>query len=372
MTIELFSLYAYDINTNTLLTDLPYFGLSYGSRVNDAGPIQFSLDLQDPGTRNKCSSVLALDGNPFAVYVDLNGVLQYGGIAWTTAYGKKNGVMQFGGNDWFSWLDHRTQFKAYTTTTDPQTLVSTVISDAQSASAGAGASIGLQVKLVSGTNQPDIVPGYPISQRATLNSIVQDITKIMLPTYGGVDVTVSSAWDTSGNPQNTLTVWTPRAGRQGSNASVVFDLDSCEDYSWPTDASKMGTTITVTGAGTGNAIPSRTVQTPFSPVGGLGQPPRMDKVVSYSAIQSQTQISAMASGAAQQYGQPLVTPQVTFPTRGLVGSFIAGDDARVRTAGDFRFPNGLDEYWRIASYDVTVPDAGVSTFTATLNPPPTY
>lgn len=378
MTEEIFTVYAYDLNTNTLLAYLPVESLTFGCRLNDSGPISFELDLQSAEVRKNAAPVLQIGGNPFACYVDLNGVIVWGGIAWTGAYTKSTGKLTVGGEEPLSWANSRVQAADYSVSTypagyDPAQFINLIISDAQSAAkSGAGASIGLQVRMILGTNPPDFVPGYPLTQRTTLNSMISDMTKTLWPTTGGIDVTVLSQWSTAGVPLNTVNVWTPRAGRTGSVTGLTVDLDSCIDYTWSTDATQMGTNFIVTGAGTGSAMPIQTRQAPGVPVGGLGNAPRLDKVINHSQIQTQSMISAMATGDAQQFGGPVATPTVTVPTFNFLGSFIPGDDISVYTSGDDRFPNGKDEVWRIVSYDVTVPDQGLATVQLNLNQPPVF
>lgn len=375
--LEIFTLYCYDLNTGTKLTELPAKGLSFDTRLNDPGAISFSIDLKSPNVAARAAALLAYDGFPVACYVDLNGNIVWGGIIWTTNYQKSTGELSYGGREFLSWGDQRAQAadysdKTYPSGLDPAVLIFDVFTDAQNpAISGDGASIGLQITS-STTSIPPVVPGYPLLQRTTISRILADMTQIISPGVGGVDVTVTSQWDTNGNPLNTLTVWSPRVGRAAGDTGLIFDLSNALDYTWPQDATQSGTTLFVTGAGNGAATPSATVQVPGLPVGGLGQPPRLDKVLSYSQVQSQQQISLMAAGAAQQFGRPLNTPTVTIPTLGVLGSWLIGDDARIRTSGDERFPNGLDEFWRIVQSAVTVPDEGVPTVTLTLNNPPVF
>ena len=376
---EVFTVFAYDLNTNTKLCELPANSLTFDSRLNDAGSISFNIALQSPGTASIVAPILSYGGNPFAVYVDRNGVIVWGGIAWTGLYTRSTGTLQVGGKEFLAYFDQRIAAADYSVINypsgiDPAQLLYKAFTDAQNpVLCGPGASIGLSV--VSSTSAiPPFVPGYPLSQRTTISSIVRDVTSINAPGAGGVELQIVCAYDANGLPQRTLTVKSPRAGRVAGSTGLMFDLSNCVDYTWPTDASQSGNTLIFTGAGNGTAIPVSTVQAPGVPVGGLGQSPRLDKVISTSA-QSQAQIDQMAHGTAQQYGSPLTTPKVTILTSGAqpLGSWIMGDDARLfMPPGDDRFPNGLDQFWRIVQHNVTVGDAGVSTVDLTLNQPPSY
>ena len=374
MTVETYRMFCYDINTNSLLCEIPFFGLSFDSRLGDSGANSFGINLQSANVRNQIASLLAYDGNPVKTYIDRSGQIVWGGINWTTDYSKSSGIMQFGGKDFISYLDHRVTAANYTSTYDPAALIALAVSDMQSvALSGAGASIGLQV-LGGSSALTAITGGYPLSQFTPVSRVISDLVQTSLPGIGGLDVTIGSAWDINGNPVDTLQVWSPRAGRIAGSTGLIFDLDSALDYRWPTDATQAGNYVFGTGAGSGDLKP--TVSGPVSgiPVGGLGQPPRLDRVENYNAVTSQSQLNAVVSGLGQQYGQPLRTPIITIPTGGQtpLGSWGMGDDGRLYSGGDERFPNGKDEYWRIVQQSVRVPDEGLAVVDVTFNVPPIY
>lgn len=375
---EEFRIYAYDINTNTKLTELPGSNVSFDTRLNDSGAIAFDLNLRNPDAAKQAARILPYEGVPFAVYVDRYGTIVWGGLVWTGKYTRSSGVLPIGGGEFGSYFNQRTLVSdmsvlTYPSGADPAQLVYKAYTDAQSTVlCGPGASIGLQV--IGGTSAiAPFIPGYPLSQQTTVSQVVADMAAISAPGAGTIDTTITCYWDASGNPQRTLQIWSPRAGRAGENSGLIFDLDSVTDYTWPTDATKMGTTIVGTGSGSGPAIPTATVQSSAA-VGGLGQPPRLDQVVSFSNVTSAAQVTAMTQSKAQELGHPVVTPTVTLPTSMLptLGSWLIGDDARLYTSGNERFPAGKDEYWRIHQYATTVPDEGVATVTLTFNRPPIF
>lgn len=372
-----FRLYAFDLNTNSPLGELTYYGLTFDSRLGDAGAISFSLNLADPNVQAQSQSILGYQGEPFAIYVDLNGVVVWGGLAWTGLYTNSTQQLEIGGKDFISLFDQRVQAADYTAAnTDPAALLAQIFIDAQNpALCGPGASIGLNI--AGGTSTlPLITEGYPIAQNTMVSQMADDLIQMSVPGSGGLDLTLNSAWNpATGVPVNTLTIWSPRAGRVGGTTGLIFDLDSVLDWTWPTDATETGNTIIATGAGSGPAQVSAVVNAPGIPVGGLGQAPRLDKVVSYQSAQSQGQISAAAAGAANLYGMPLSTPTVLTVTgdpQQPLGTWIMGDDARLYSSGNPRFPQGYDQYWRIVEQSVTVADEGVPTVLLTFNQPPSY
>ncbi|TIH34979.1 hypothetical protein [Subtercola vilae] len=374
---EKFTVFAYDPNTNTRLAELPATNLLFDTRLNDAGSISFDLALSAPKTAARVAPILSYDGAPFAVYVDRNGTIVWGGLCLTGNYSKATGALPVQGKEFGAYFNQRIIAADYSALTypggiDPAQLVYKAYTDAQNvALCGPGASLGINV--VGGSSTiPTFIPGYPITQHTTVSQIAADMAAVSSPGSGTVDVVFLSAWDpVSGAPVTTLKIWSPRAGRDKNSSPLVFDLASVNDYTWPTDVTKAGTTFTVTGAGSGAATPTAVVSS-AAPVGGLGQMPRLDQVFSFSNVQSQSQLNLMAAGLAQAYGFPVRTPTVTLPSVAdpVLGSWMIGDDARLYTAGDERFPAGKDEFWRIVQYATKVPDEGVATVTLTFNLPP--
>ena len=373
---ETFKVFAYDINTNTLLNELPVNNLTYDSRLGDAGSIAFDLNLRSPAVQKLVRPILDYDGSPFAVYVERNGQLSWGGEVLTGNYDSRTGVLPCGGKQWLGYFDQRVTGAPYTSNEypsgiDPATLLAKAINDAQSTTlCGPGASIGISV--TGGVSSlPVMIPGYPLTQYTFVSRLIGDMLAISVPGYGGLDLVQTTQY-VNGVPTNTFVISSPRAGRAAGATGLIFDLDSVIGYTWPTDAAAAGNTIIATGSGTGAAMPTAIVNAPGVPVGGLGQAPRLDKVMSFQSAQSQQQISAAANGAAQTYGKAVATPKITVLTDGNLGTWALGDDARLRTPGNERFPSGKEQFWRIVQESVTVPDAGAATVDITFNAPPTY
>lgn len=375
---ETWEVQAYDLNTNTPICELIANSLTFDSRLNDAGAISFNMTIQSPKVQRIVAPILEYGGNPFAIYVFRNGIIVWGGIGWTGKYTRSTGVLEVGGKEFLSYFDQRLAAADYSSVTypsglDPAQLLYKALTDVQNtATMGPGASIGLSV-VYTPSGIPVIVPGYPTTQQTVVSQIIQDVTSQLTPGYGGVDLDVELAV-VGGVPSKTVYTRSPRSGRAAGQSGLIFDMSKAVDVVWATDATQSGNVVTVTGSGTGVKKPKATVNAPGIPIGGLGEAPRLDKVVTVSSL-SQTQVSAVAPGIASQYGQPLTTPQVTVLTNTDVpfGSWIIGDDARLfMPPGDDFFPSGYSQYWRIVQHQVTVPDQGAATVQLTFNVPPVY
>jgi hypothetical protein len=377
--METWRYFAYDINTNTRLCELPARGVSFDSRLNDAGSWSGVLDIANAGVSAQVASVLSYEGNAFKLYTDLNGQIVHGAHVKTGHYNKVSGTLAIAGKEIIDHFSQRVAVSDYSVSSypsgiDPALLMYNIFVDAQNvAIAGRGASIGLTVQ-AAGSSLPLLIPGYPSSQATTVESIYQALVQINAPGIGGLDASLTSMWDVNGNPADLLRIWSPRVGRVAGQTGLIFDLSTALDYDWPTDCTTTGNTIIGTGSGTGTAIPTVTVTAPGVSVGGLGQAPRLDYVANYHDVQSEQQLAYMTNGTALQKGRPLTTPTVVTLATGAqpLGSWIIGDDARLYTPGDPRFPNGKDEYWRIVQHSVTVPDQGPATVSLIFNRPPVY
>ena len=388
---DVFRVFAYDINTNTQVCEIPAAGLTFDSRLNDAGSCDFTVNLTDPDSAAQLAPLMPyVDSAPFAVYVDRDGVLVWGGWAKTNHYTHSTAsAFPIGAKEWPDYFSQRRcvatyDQAAYPTGIDPASLIAIAVGDAQDPTkAGPGGSVGINVVRTpaSGSGLPRVVPTY--TDQTFVAQVIADQTAGVTPGTGGVDVTTSVAWGpvVNGNrsPKVTLNVTSPRAGRIAGDpvngSGLIVELLNAVDFDWPNDFGSSATTLLEAGGGSGTVAPEVIVQAPGVAVGGLGQPPRIDKVVQHSTVFDKVMLQRFAYGEAQQFAPPVSTPTVTLRTADgnmPLGSWVMGDDVRLRAPGFERFPGGVDSYWRIVQHTVTVPDEGVPTVKLTLNPPPTY
>lgn len=379
---DVFKVFAYDINTNTRICEIPAKGLTFDRRLDDAGSIDFTVNLTDPKAAAQIKPLTAyFDVAPFALYVDRDGVLVWGGWAKTSHYTHSNKeAFPISGKEWLDYFTQRTcaalyDQPHYPNGVDPAALLATAVTDCQNTTlAGPGASVGISV-LGGSSLKPWITPSY--TDQSFVSQVIADVCAGVTPGTGGVDVWMSCRWSSASNPapQVTLNIESPRAGRIAGASGLTFELLNAVDFEWPNDFGQSATTLIESGGGSGLVAPTATVQAPGVPVGGLGQPPRLDKVIQHSNVTDRALLSQLAYGEAQEFAPPVSTPTVTIRTADRtnpLGTWIPGDDARLRAPGFERFPGGVDEYWRIVADQTTVPDEGLPTVKLTFNPPPVY
>lgn len=370
-----FGVSAWDINVNSKITDvLGATNLHYTVRLNDSGDFGFEVSLSDQRTARVAHALMAMNGNPFKVCITANNdqAILYSGIAWQSARKVSAATVQFSGKALMSYFEEMTIQTDYTTSVAPTQLIHDVVTDTQAAFSG-GADLGITT-LITGTNAPpNITPSYHYNQYPTAAQVISDQTAAVTPGTGGVDYFMADAF-VNGAPAHTLHIVTPRAGRTGIGSGLSLDLGRATDWTWPTDTLQTGNHVIVVGSSNGSVSRVATADSSI-PRGGLGQAPRLDLVLQYSQVKNSTQLQAIADGAVRQFGQPISTPTVTVPydyAPCKLGTFSIGDDVTVWSEPSMWFPDGISELWRIAAYEVKVPDEGVPLVTFTLNPPPVF
>lgn len=378
--VDRFTVYAYDINTNTLICELPAAGLTFDRRLNDTGSIGFTLNLLDPHAAAQADPFLAYYRAqvPVAFYVDRDGVLVWGGIQTTGGYTHSGHTLPIQGREWPAYFAQRLIAAPYDKPTypsgiDPALLLSKAVTDCQNtALAGPGANVGVAVTGGS-SSVPWVTPSYSM-QQTFVSQVVADCVAGVTPGAGGVDYWMDVAWSPSGFPSVTMRIASPRAGRAAGTTSFAIDLLNTVDFTWPQDYQQACTTLFETGGGSGQVAPASTVAT-STPVGGLGQSPRFDKVLQHSNVLSPEWLSQLAQGEAQRFTGAVVTPTVILRTAdetNPLGTWIPGDDCRLIAEPFELYPAGIDEYWRVVMHAVTVPDDGAPTVTLTFNAPPQF
>lgn len=223
-----------------------------------------------------------------------------------------------------------------------------------------------------------VVMSYPSIQRQTVEMIVSQLQQMG---YGvGFDFGVDVSYNSQGVPTAALNLSFPRRGRIAGTTGLVIDVHDATEFVYTEDGTQMGNQIYETSTSTG----SITVINSWAPSlqGGY---PLLERLISHPDINSTPNVQIVLEACAQSdlalFAYPVTIPEVTLPAFGdpTLGAYITGDDVRLiipkeanGVSPNPRFPQGLDYYFRITEFDVTIADQGLSTVKLTLQVPPAY
>jgi hypothetical protein len=356
-----------DLRTGVTLVELPFQAVTFGLKLNDAGSFAGTLNLADAKIR-AADPIDNTQTQRTALYVvadsDDFGVILWGGIIWTRRYDSTTRQLQIGASDFWSYFARRRvtiDYKPFFV--DQLTIAAHLINAAQSAPGG---DIGVvPTYTASGVHVTEVYNGYEYKQ------VDQAITDLAGADNGFDFAPIYVAYADDGSITKTMQLDWPRRGRVAGSTGLVFDLSSadCLSYVWPEDGSQSANTIYALGTGSGTSQLEATASDTTQIDGGY---PLLEDTYSAKSELSQFQLGLRGLAYLAAVEAPITQPEITFRADGTVplGSFLVGDDARIRCDADPFFPFGLDAYWRINQLDVTPGDEGVPTMKLTLAVPP--
>ena len=428
-----FTYWAFDLLSGALLGTVPFSAVQFGSQLNTPGQFTGTINLYD--SRVQSANVIACTiPNRTLIVVDYLGAIVWAGIVrpriWSVnrSSSATSGTLAITATEIWSYFTQRVQATDYsappssgivdpmawwtTTPWDASLITCQIIGDAigysQSQSIVNGNLLGGMALLLNGSspgawasvppsaaynlsqgNAADsdyVAVTYPFTTVQTVDTIVQQLSQLGL--YVGPDFGVDVAWSgASGSPPvATINVSYPRRGRTVAQSQLWLDLQTSlgqPGYTFPEDGTSTGNQVYEVG-GTGAIVVG---VNPFPLDQGY---PLWERVLSRATMQSQNIIGILSQVSASDlalYSYAPVAPTVTLAVNDPnlpLGSFTVGDDVELfmpQYAGvdvngdpvpfDPRFPAGLQQEWRLTTWQVTAPDKGVATMLLTLSQPPT-
>lgn len=100
-----------DLVTNEVLTEIPFFNVSYGRAIREAGQFTGDIPVTDD-TYNLSLYTNTIPGKT-ALYVVRNNICVWGGIIWSRDYDIKNRILSVNANEFTSYLYHRVAWKTW-------------------------------------------------------------------------------------------------------------------------------------------------------------------------------------------------------------------------------------------------------------------
>jgi len=348
-----------DLLTNDIIAELPFTGVSFTQQLNQAGTWQGHLLLSglDAAAFNVDASTIPCRN---AIYVDKGGTLVWGGIIWGRDYDSSSQVLSITAREFESYFERRRiNVNTTFTNTDQLSIAQNLVALAQSSPYG---NIGVQIGVE--TSGVLLSRSYYSYELKTYYSALQDLSR----SENGFDFNIQVAYDGSGTPTKTLVLGYPRIGTVYSSSdpyAIVFELPAnIVEYTYPEDGSVAANTIYALGAGS-NEGKLISIQTDATKTASGW--PLLEEGANYSDVTDQTYLNSLATGQVNAVSYPPTTMRIVVPAdqQPELSTYAIGDDARIRIT-DNRFPDTLDEVYRIVGLSVQPGENGPERVTLTL------
>lgn len=357
-----------DLLTNKVIGELPLTGVTYTQALNDGGDFNGSLQLSDPRISELLGTVSIAEVTTPAktgIWVERNGIIEWGGIIWSRQYDSQSQTMSLAGREFESYLTHRHIMNTFVFDqgTDQFTVVKTLVDDANSAPYG---NIGIDTSSI-GTCGQGIADVYAIMgyEARELSSTIVELSK-QGPPYG-FDYHIEVGYDSSYNLYKRMVLFYPRKGVTYSTnlfAPMLEFPGSLLNYSYPEDGGSVVNSLTAFGPGSNDSQYVVNVTSGTSFARGY---PLLEDTASYSQIPDPRVVDNLAKADVEARSQPVVVMEASWvsaydPLTDIslgpsVDEFNLGDQFRIRITDD-RFPDTLDTVLRLSRYSVAVGDNG--------------
>jgi len=354
-----------DLLSNSIIGELPLTGVGFTQQLNQPGTFQGHLLLSginadkfnvDPST------IPAHCG----LYVDRNGILVWGGVIWGRSYNSTSQILTFSAQEWISYFDHRriTQDVDFVNI-DQLVIAKTLIEDAQAAPYG---NINVGYNSEGETTSGVLVSRtYYNYEFKNVFQAIQDLSR----QGDGFDFHIDVAYDgITGLPAKYFNTYYPRSGLIYSfgNPNVpvfTFPAGNMVEYEYPEDGSVVANTVYALGAGSNEGKQIATGQDATKLAEGWVL---LETTANYSDVTDQTMLQEVANAQALATSYPPVVLKVVVPAYvdPVFGTYEVGDDARIIIT-DSRFPNTLDEIYRIVGLTVQPGESGPERVTLSLS-----
>ena len=352
-----------NLSDDTVIAELPLTGVGFTQQLNQPGSFQGHLLLSGVNA-DKYNVELATIPARCGMYVDRDGILVWGGVVWGRSYNSTTQTLTFNAQEWISYFDHRrvTQDVQFTNV-DQLLIAKTLIENAQNATYGdIGVGYNSAGQTTSGILVDRIYYNYELKN---VFQAIQDLSR----QSDGFDFAIDVDYDINGQPEKYFNTYYPRSGLAYSfgdpNVPVfTFPAGNMVEYEYPEDGSIVANTVYALGAGSneGKLIAIAQDITKLSTGWAL-----LETTANYSDITDQTVLDnlAIAQSVATSYPPTVLKVVVPAYVDPVFGSYEVGDDARIIIT-DSRFPNTLDEIYRIVGLSVQPGENGPERVTLTL------
>jgi hypothetical protein len=353
-----------DLLTNDIIAELPLTGVAFTQQLNQAGTFTAHLLLSgiNPAAFNVDDSTVP---GRNCIYVDRDGVLIWGGVIWGRSYSSTEQTLTIQAQEFISYFTHRRIAQEVSFTgIDQLVIAKTLVEDAQSVPYGdIGVIYNSEGETTSGVLIDRVYYGYELK---TVFNAVQDLSR----QSDGFDFHIDVYYDPITDlPVKAFNTYYPKVGETWTPtnpSALVFDFPAGNivEYEYPEDGSLVANRIYALGAGSNEG---KLISVADDAIRFTEGWPLLEEQANYSDVTDQTMLNNVAAGQVLAMSYPPTTLTIVAPpyVDPILGSYEVGDDARIMIT-DSRFPNGLDEVYRIVALSVQPGEDGPERVTLTL------
>lgn len=316
-----------DLHTDEVLDELPLrVSGGFGRKVKDYGDLRGTVDLA--AWHGGTSLAALLSDRPRALYVDLDGVLVWGGIIWRGRRQQSSRTVEISAMELESYFARRFIVADYKPAqVDQFDIARHFITTAQSA---LGGDIGVQVGTqMSGVLRDDEYLGSAL--KPVLEAL-HDKADLL----NGFDYLIDVAYDSSGVPRKRLLLGYPRLGRPALTSNLLWESPgSITDWSDEWDSWQSATEVWEMAQGEGTSqVVGHAVNTAAL---NAGATLLQAKSSAYRTVSQQATIDAYA--ASTLAGSPVPVRihscEVSASAEPSLGSYLPGDEATFEIVDDW-------------------------------------
>src|SRR5664279_1240136 len=229
-----------DIFTGRTLAELPLKEVTFSKVVNGSGPWQGTLNIEDRGVR-RSNWLRATTVWRSALWVDIDGVLVYGGITTGRPYQMSAGTVVLSGADFCAYPSYLLQAKSYEFTKYPALDVATIV---LAQALEKKHTVPIRVVQEGSVAPVDFRIDFsaPEAQHQTAASILAQLQGMGFNV--GIDYAADVAY-VGGLPVPTITLSYPRRGAVFSSLSKVIDASGLLELVYDEDGTLQANFIVV-------------------------------------------------------------------------------------------------------------------------------
>lgn len=357
-----YTYYLGNLVAGTISAALPFKNVTYGLQLNTPGTFTGTLALSDPGV-NSMSPVTWTAPGKTALWIDRNGVLQWGGIIWGRSYDSTKFQMTVTGSTFDSYGQRRyIDTDTVVAGVDQLTVAASLWNTMQTTAHG-----NINCPAAAQTSGVPISPTWLKTDYKRVTDAVKDLTNSVT----GFDYNIQVAWSTQLTPTQQMVFGYPNLGRIQSTNQLLFQYPgNITSYTLAEDGASVANTSFAFGAGSGATAIVASSQNTASLTNGY---PVLQGGTSYKDITNQAQLQSFSDADMSLYNNPPQT--VSIVVRGdldpIIGTYGLGDYVMLQIS-DYRFPAlpglpyGISSAYQIRNISITVDDQGVEHVTMTL------